>query len=266
MTANSSTKSIFRQMSISVLILSVLVTAIWAKGHPLRRNNQLDQRLLENSKKNSLDVLKNLENQDFAEGFDFSNLGLNNSDFWKKFNEHFKSQNHKMRKHFAKMRKQLKKNLKKETKQIKDEAKKVKQHAKQDKKAILKAAQLARDSPKSANTVEGPETKTVVYTDKAGNKVIEKSSHSSKKFHTKHGFGVASSTSTTINSMSPGDSTLSINSGGNGVMIVNGRVIPMPGTGAVTRSGKRPLRDFEKFFGNMRDPFDRSNVLMNPFG
>lgn len=248
------------------MFFSTFVLSVKNKGNLFRRKHEFNNRELEHSKKHSLDVLKNLENEDFANGFDFSNLGMDNSKFWQKFNEHFKNQNQQMKKHFAKMQKKLKQKIKKQTKKAKQEANQIQQKAKQNEKQILKAALIAKNAAKLNQTTEEPETKTVIYTDEAGNKVIEKRSHHSKKFHTKHGFGVTSSTSTSINSTSPGGSAVSINSGGDGVVIVNGRVIPMKGDGALLRKNVLPMREFERFFGKMQGPMDESNVLMNPFG
>lgn len=262
-TANQMFKKPIRIHLTMSIILLVTLQITCLKPLP-QSNTYIPSREL--SRKHSLDVLKNLENEDFMKDFDKSDLNFENDSFWKDFDKKFEAQNQQMQKRLDHMQKRLQNRIKRHANRAARRARRRARRARRRRRRIQKRLKKLQKIQKKAEknvaskgtvtTSEGPETKTVVFTDKNGNKVIEKSSHSSKKIKTKNGFTISSSTNSSINTVSPRSSFFSINSGGNGVMVANGKVVKFGEKNRPSSKQKRnDAGDFERFFGKMNSPF-----------
>jgi predicted PilT family ATPase len=114
---------------------------------------------------------------------------------------------------------------------------------------------LKNIAQKSEVQSSGPKSKTIIYTDKNGNKVIEKTSHSTKRTRTKNGVTITSSSGSSINTVSPGGSFMSVNSGGNGIVITGNHVFSLKPHQHSRNNFANHVGNFERFYGPMYNPF-----------
>ena len=263
--------------NVHKLMLYTLIICIFTKFTESKNNlpvENIKERNLEpaqrNLGRNSLDILKGLENDDFMGGFGGADLGFDNKNFWKSFNNEFTGQNMNMRNHINRiqnnmnrMKSRLRQNISNEKNNVKNQIAREQDDMRDEFSAIQNHIRNIRRKRRNRRRGHHPTSKTIIYTDKNGNKIIQKSSHDSNNFRTKNGVEYISSDSSSINTVSPGGSMISINSGGNGIMVSGNKVIEIPSKKSNQQNLSTNVNDFQRFYGPLS--VGGSSVTQSPF-